>query len=199
MSPTSRALLPLLLAGLTHCQRAVEPSSSPAASETPAVRAQQAVTQRIASDALAALSQGSRDAVSRAPLPVLLFGDPATAAASVVTAGPEWYAISARVGERTLSLHVVRDASNGAAPLGHSERVRGAPAMVLFNEGVRSVTWSEAGATYALEVECYQPFEDRACTQSTYVLGLAESLVRVRNTLENSRANAAAATVGGAR
>jgi hypothetical protein len=196
MSPTSRALLPLLLVGLTHCQRAVEPS---AASETPAARAQRAVTERIASDALSALSQGSRAAVERAPLPVLLFGDAATSAASVVTAGPEWYAISARVGERTLSLHVVRDASNGAAPQGHGERVRGAPAMVLFNEGVRSVTWSEAGATYALEVECFHPFEDRACTQSTYVLGLAESLVRVRNRLENSTVNGAQSAVGGAR
>lgn len=134
--------------------------------------------------------------MAQSPLPVLLFSDPAAAAASTVLTGPAWYAISARVGERTLSLHVTREEPGEGAPEGHRERARGAPAMVLFNEGVRSVTWSERGATYALEVECYQPFEDRACADSAYVLGLAESLVRASDA---SAAPSAQGTTGGAR
>lgn len=175
------------------CQRAPEPER--------AQGAQSAVSARLGSEAVAALDAPSREAVSRAPLPVLLFADGAQARASRVTAGPAWYAISARVGERTFSLHVVRDESAGVAPEGHNERVRGAPAMVLFNEGVRSVTWSERGATYALEVECYHPFEDTACTQSAYVKALAESLVAVSTgeTQGSSSSATGQTTAGGAR
>jgi hypothetical protein len=73
--------------------------------------------------------------------------------------------------------------------------------MVLFNEGVRSVTWSERGATYALEVECYRPFEDVACTQGEHVKALAESLVSVSRGESQGSATGAAqgASTGGAR
>lgn len=60
------------------------------------------------------------------------------------------------------------------------------------------MTWSERGATYALEVECYQPFEDSACAQSAYVTGLAETLVRVDESPVNSQAVVNTATAGGA-
>lgn len=181
---------------LARCQRTPES----AVTQAPSAQSS-AVSARLAGDALSSLSDGSREAVSRSPLPVLLFGDAAMARASQVTVGPAWYAISSRVGERTYSLHVVRDESNGAAPEGHAERVRGAPAMVLFNEGVRSVTWSERGATYALEVECYRPFEDAACAQSEHVKALAESLVSVsRGETQGSAAVTAQGTsTGGAR
>ncbi len=154
----------------------------------------------IARRAEEALSPESRAAVAVAPWPVLLFSDPSAAAASAVTAGPAWYAISARAGERTLSLHVVGEARSASAPVGHVERVRGgAPAMVLYNEGVRSVTWSERGATYALEVECARPFDDEACTQATYVLGLAESLVAAPSRVGRDASSVTrASTVGGA-
>jgi hypothetical protein len=171
-------LFSALAAVLLACSREAPPQgvSAPGAGPTPAVRAVDA----IARGALESLSPASREAVRRAPLPVLLLSDPVSAAATVVTAGARWYALSARVGERTLSLHATAEepSEDGAPPVGHGERARGRPAMVLYNEGVRSVTWSEGGATYALEVECFRPFEDPACTRSDFVLGLAESLVR---------------------
>jgi hypothetical protein len=181
---------------LARCQRTPETGSP----QVPSAQSN-ALGARLAADALSSLSEGSREAVSRSPLPVLLFGDAAMARASQVTAGPAWYAISSRVGERTYSLHVVRDESSGAAPEGHTERVRGAPAMVLFNEGVRSVTWSERGATYALEVECYRPFEDAACAQSEHVKALAESLVIVApgQTQRVSAPSAQGTSTGGVR
>ncbi len=200
-----RACLTLAaLAFQSACSRPSEPSSTPRASAPADLRSPAADGVRaIAQSALSALSVESRSAVAASPLPVLLFGDSAAASASAVVTGPAWYAISARVGERTLSLHVVREdpAPNGAAPEGHSERVRGAPAMVLFNEGVRSVTWSERGATYALEVECGRPFEDEACTHQTYIVGLAESLVRASDAEPPAGAPSpeSAATRGGAR
>lgn len=126
---------------LARCQRTPDAG----AGSTQAPRAHDSAwSVRCAHDALSLLSAVSRQAVSRSLLPVVLwFGDAALARASQVTVGPAWDAISARVGERTYSLHVVRDESNGTTPEGHTECVRGALAMVLFNEDVRSVTWSE--------------------------------------------------------
>ncbi|MBL8684512.1 MAG: hypothetical protein JNK05_35385 [Myxococcales bacterium] len=201
------ALLCALLSSAAFAAGCSRPSE-PVATQANAQREQGTLAadgvRSIARGALAALSAESRAAVTRSPVPVLLFGDAAAASASTVTAGPSWYAISARVGERTLSLHVVREepSPSGAAPEGHSERVRGAPAMFLYNEGVRSVTWSERGATYALEVECGRPFEDEACTHRTFVMGLAESLVRASDAEPASTAPAtdpSALTQGGAR
>jgi hypothetical protein len=188
----TRSLAALLaLGGVPACSRPAESLSQREAlssSSTSAPSASHALRSTLARRSLDAHGADSRAALERAPLPVLLFSDPLAASASVVTAGPAWYAISARVGERTLSLHVVREArgSSDEAPAGHSERVRGAPAMVLFNEGVRSVTWSERGATYALEVECYRPFEDEACVDRGYVLALAESLVSVSDAMPSA-------------
>lgn len=204
----TRSLAALLaLGGVPACSRPSESLSqgeslSSTSASTTAQSAARSARATLARRALDALGADSRAAVERAPLPVLLFSDPLAASASVVTAGPAWYAISARVGERTLSLHVVREAraSSDEAPAGHSERVRGAAAMVLFNEGVRSVTWSERGATYVLEVECYRPFEDEACVDRGYVLALAESLVSASDATSSAgSAEDSASTRAGAR
>ncbi|MDP3279126.1 MAG: hypothetical protein Q8Q09_28295 [Deltaproteobacteria bacterium] len=139
------------------------------------------------------LAPASRDALTRSPLPVLLFANPALVAETTATSGPAWYALSVRDGERTIALHVVHEtpSRDGSPPLGHDLRVRRAPAMVLYNEGVRSVTWSESSATYALEIECARPFEDTACTDRAYVMALAESLQRVEFNTVNSQTNSA--------
>lgn len=199
--PSACALAMLLSA--PGCSRPSEPA---VAAQSNAAREQSSPVadgvRSVARHALSALSAESRAAVAQSPLPVLLFGDAASASASTVTTGPAWYAISARVGERTLSLHVVREepSPSRAAPEGHSERVRGVPGMFLFNEGVRSVTWSERGATYALEVECGRPFEDDACTHRTFIAGLAESLVRASDAETTSApVDPSSATRGGAR
>jgi hypothetical protein len=188
-----------LLIALCGCAREAPPRTAPA--REPSALALTNVVDAIASGALAALGPDARDAVRRSPLPVLLWSDPLAAAATVATAGPRWYALSARVGERTLSLHATfeRPSEDGAPPAGHSERARGRPAMVLFNEGIRSVTWSESGATYALEVECARPFDDPACAQSAFVLGLAESLVRAPATPAGSVSGGAERAPGASR
>jgi hypothetical protein len=105
------------------------------------------------------------------------------AAASLITAGPRWVAISARGEGITLSLHatdhhhsVVGDEELAQVPP-PSATVRGEAARVTSNEGIRSVAWMEQGVAYALEVECERPFEDTRCTEDAFLLELADRLV----------------------
>jgi hypothetical protein len=127
------------------------------------------------------LAPSSRAAAMASPVPVLLFAGE-WSARSIVTSGAGFYAISAREGELTLSLHatnVVHHPGDGS----HARReheVRGQPALVLVNEGIRSVTWSEGAVSYAVEVECARPFEDPRCTEDLFVLGIANALVEAR-------------------
>lgn len=129
--------------------------------------------------ALAGLDDAARAAVLRSPVPVLLLPEE-HAAASVVTAGPGYYAVSARAGELTLSIHATdvehaRGDGRQAPPRAHE--VRGRPALVLVNDGIRSVTWEEGRTSYVVEVECFRALEDERCVEERFVLALAESLV----------------------
>ena len=59
-------------------------------------------------------------------------------------------------------------------------RVRGQPARTTVNEGIRSLSWEEAGVAYVIEVECEAPFEDARCTEADYIQDLAASLTTSR-------------------
>ena len=103
---------------------------------------------------------------------------------AVRTAGEHFRASSARRDGLTISLHatdlshpVLTDDELGRLPPATHE-VRGVPARVLSNEGIRSVAWAEGGLDYALEVECARPLDDARCTEDAFVLELAASLVR---------------------
>lgn len=130
---------------------------------------------------LDALDSTSRAALARSPVPVLLLPSP-YASASTLTSGRGFYAISAREGELAIALHatdIVHAPGDGVPLPARDHEVRGRPALVLVNEGVRSVTWEEGRVSYVLELECYHPFEDPRCTEDDFVLSLAEALVPV--------------------
>lgn len=132
-------------------------------------------------DALAGLDDRSRAAVAESPVKVLLFGGERNER-STVMAARGYYAIHAREGEVTLSLHatdIVHHAGDGVEAPEPDDEVRGHPALILVNEGIRSVTWQEDGTSYVVEVECYRPFEDERCTESAFVLEVAQQLVEV--------------------
>ena len=102
---------------------------------------------------------------------------------AIVTGGPRFHAVSLRRDELTLSIHasdvVHAPPEEGAEDSPPQYVVRGTDARLTVNEGIKSVAWSEGGAFYALEVECYRPFEDPRCTDDAFVLAQAESLVEV--------------------
>lgn len=127
------------------------------------------------------LPQASRSAAIASPIPVLLLPEEHNAR-SIVTSGRGFYAISARDGEITISLHatdIVHAPGDGLHRDDRQHTVRGRPARVLVNEGIRSVAWEEGAVSYALEVECFHPFEDPRCTEDTFVVELANGLVEV--------------------
>lgn len=55
---------------------------------------------------------------------------------------------------------------------------RGVPALLTDNEGIKSLTWFESGASFALDVECARS-EDPRCLSADYVVSLANGLTYV--------------------
>jgi hypothetical protein len=136
--------------------------------------------------AVEGLPAASRAALDAAPVAMLLLPDD-RAEASLVTSGEHWAALSYRDAELTISIHAT-DVSHPVVqddellqlpPPGAS--VRGEPARVTMNEQIQSVTWNEGPVSYVLEVECARPFEDVRCTESGFVLELADRLVPAGN------------------
>ena len=124
----------------------------------------------------------SRAAVDATTVPLLLPDDLALAATAVVTSGERWVAASIAQGDHTLAIHATRETM--AAPTDppvHRGRLRGVPATVSSNEGVRVATWMEGGVAYMIDVECTRPSEDPRCTQEGFIRALAERLVRVES------------------
>lgn len=122
----------------------------------------------------------SRAAVDATTVPLLLPDDLALAATALVTSGERWVAASIPQGDHTIAIHATREAMAppADAPV-HRDRLRGVPATVSSNEGVRVATWMEGGVAYIIDVECSRPSEDPRCTQEGFVRALAERLVRV--------------------
>jgi len=132
---------------------------------------------------VAALDAPSRAALANAPTERVLLFPAGYLSDAVVTSGPHFFAVSARHEDLTLSLHAT-DVVHGALPADvvipeAPFEVRGAPARESMNDGIRGVTWTEAGMTYDLEVECFEALTDARCTEDAFLRDLAEQLVEV--------------------
>lgn len=131
----------------------------------------------------------SRQALARTPITPLFFGTEPDGHAATITAGTHFYAVSLPRDGHTLALHgvdqihvTVEDESDAeGSPPTSNDAVRGRPALILVNEGIRSVAWEEDGAYWSLEVECERPFEDVRCTEDGYLLDEAEALIDLRS------------------
>lgn len=128
---------------------------------------------------VALLPEASQDVVRRARLPLLLPRDPALLARAIVTAGPRFSALSAQGEGWSLSIsgtdhrHALAEELPPPTP---RDQVRGAPAIFTENDGIRTVTWDEAGMAWAVDVECFEAESDPRCTGDDFVRALAESL-----------------------
>ena len=163
-------------------ESAVEPG--PTATATPASVTPPTVTPSVGAppDAIALLAPEARAALAASPVPMLVLPADRARATTILT-GEHWTALHFRDDALTISLHAT-DVSHpvvGDDEVAHlpppPDTVRGRPARVLFNEQIRSVAWEEGPVSYALEVECAQPFEDTRCTEPDFVLELADALV----------------------
>lgn len=149
------------------CRRDASPTTSPAPDRARALRD--------------VMRPESRAALDRAPLALLFPNDLDLAASALVTSGSTWVAASVPRGDHTLSVHATNAAMAPPTqdPPRHTTRLRGLPATVTANEGIRVATWEEGGVAYQVEVECARPSEDRRCTEEAFIRQLAEGLVRV--------------------
>jgi hypothetical protein len=142
---------------------------------------------------LTAADQGfsdlSRQALSRTTMTPLFFGTEPDGRDATITAGTHFYAVSLPRDGHTLALHgvdqihvAVEDESGAdGTPPNSNDTVRGFAALVLVNEGIRSVAWEEDGAYWSLEIECERPFDDLRCSEDRYLLDEAEALIDLRS------------------
>lgn len=194
----------LLLALAAACRRepppasvqpGIDPARAPRAPETRApeaahpVAAQGVVTAPTApAPAAPGRSRALRDVMrpeSRAALdattvPLLLPNDLGVAATAVVTSGERWVAASIAQGDHTVAIHATRETmAPPENPPVHRDRLRGVPATVTANEGVRVATWMEGGVAYMVDVECSRPSEDARCVEEGFIRALVAGLVPV--------------------
>jgi hypothetical protein len=143
------------------------------------VRPQIAWPARADATALAALG-GDASHVARSPVPVLA---PARAKLEDprVIVDAEYYAISGKMTGATIAIQGTRLAHkyDNIKKIDGDRALRGTHGFVTVNEGIRSASWMENGASYSVDVECRDPVGDVRCTSDAYVLELAESLVFV--------------------
>jgi hypothetical protein len=96
---------------------------------------------------------------------------------------PAYYAVSAYSPEVSIGLqgtNVLHHPGDGRPAPQREQQVRGFPALVTQDEGIRSITWAENGVFYALDVECAHPFSDPRCTEDAFIVELANALVEVQ-------------------
>jgi hypothetical protein len=130
--------------------------------------------------ALTALPKAAAHAVRVSRVPVLIPPAGELLAAPVVVARDDWTSFWARTPDITVSLMMTRLAHRYGKipPMRGPHKVRGLPAFVTENEGIRSATWLENGVSYTLDIECASPGAP-ACASEAWLLSLAQQLVYV--------------------
>jgi hypothetical protein len=165
------ALFPFLVAwgGCNAASRELEAQSSQAAQTAPVDR-----------EALGWLPKSAADGLSKASMPVLVPRDRAILANAQVVVEPAFYTLSSKADGATISFHGTKAAKRDPAfdTLQEKYRVRGAPALLTDNEGIKSLTWFENGTSFALDVECARK-DDRRCSSTDYVISLANQMAYI--------------------
>lgn len=159
---------------LVACQNVEEPIANGSATlQTP--RWNDVRIDRVARELL---RKGSRIAVDRAPVPVLV--PRALASKATVMAEEHWAAVHIGHDATTITVHATDVAflAPELPPAQPTDTVRGAPAWITENEGIRSAAWTEHGIAYTLEIECARP-DDARCADDTLLRSLANDLVVV--------------------
>lgn len=187
------ALMPL-----AACQRSSEPPppgevasppAPPGPPSSPPLESQAAQPQ-IDQPTLARLPRLATQRIARSTLPVLLPRaeaaqlEPDLTAAllptAIVVVKDEWYSVSLRAADLTITLGASRRAHRNphVGPVELPHRLRGTAALVTQNEGIWSATWFEHGASYTAEIECSDP-SAAPCQSREMVEALVEDLVLV--------------------
>jgi hypothetical protein len=170
-----------------------QPGARPGAGATPATAQKQRASidvvrptwpSAVDEGALASLPEPQRARLAASPVPVLVPRDAALLANAELVVKPTFFALATKTADRTLTVSLsattVVHQRPGLPRAEGDQRVRGdRPAWITENEAIRSVTWSENGVSYVLELECSAPATDARCADDSALRALAESLVYV--------------------
>lgn len=154
-------------------------SGAPSALGEDPTRTPDPVAVAVESPRVAQLPQASQETLRQARLPLLLPSDRALLANAIVMAGPHFSALSAQGDGWSLSISGTdhrHELAEELAPPAPTDQVRGAPATFTQNDGIRTVTWDEAGLAWAVDVECFDVENDPRCASDDFVRGIAEHL-----------------------
>lgn len=127
------------------------------------------------------LSQQQAQTLKKAALPLLLPDKPELISTGIATAGPGWYAVSMK--QDGFSVLVSGSTRHVTVP---GEEPADLPEYgkkdlrVVRAEGIAEVAFKAYGAIYTLTVECENPETDMHCKDDTYILELADKLLRSR-------------------
>lgn len=131
-----------------------------------------------------ALDAGSREAIDRAPVPVLVPELAVPLDERRVMQGRQWAAFWGRRADAEAVVTITLHASGmarvypGLRPVPGSHTLRGREGFVSRNEGIWTATWIEHGVAYDLGLEC-APVDAPPCDDPAGVEALAEGLVYV--------------------
>jgi hypothetical protein len=130
-------------------------------------------------DPRAAAALGDEDArqrATRSPVPVLAPTNVTLEKPTLIVEG-EYYALTGRVHGATIAIQGTRAQHRyeGIEPAQGNRMLRGQRGFVSVNEGIRTSSWMENGASYTVDVECAEHTDVR-CKSDTFVVSIVEHL-----------------------
>lgn len=136
--------------------------------------------QSIDLDARQRLSEAARTAVDQSPAPVLVPAAKGLLPNATVIAKEHWVAVSSHDDGLTVSLHGKRLAYryDHIKPVQGRHRIRGTAAYVSQDRRIWSVSWTEHGVAYSLDLECARG-DDPRCDDERHLVKLAAGLAYV--------------------
>lgn len=127
----------------------------------------------------AQLSKQQAQALKKAVLPLLLPDKPELIATGIMSAGPSWYAASMKhEGFSVVVSGSTRHVTVPGAEAPDLPEYRKQDLRVVRAEGIAELAFKAYGAIYTISVECEDPEADTHCKNDSYILELADKLLR---------------------
>jgi hypothetical protein len=122
---------------------------------------------------------GGPDRVAGSPVPVLVPSSVRLESATLVVEG-EFYSLTGRANGAKITIQGTRAAKTyeHIPPAAGNRDLTRARGFVSMNEGIRTASWIENGAAYAVDVECAD-LEDSRCAAEGFITALVARLAYV--------------------